>query len=224
MYDAIVNNFTKNGDLYVKSLAETIQMVAISLLIAAILGFFIGVFLVITREGHLSENKKVFRLLNILVNTLRSMPFIILMVAIMPLTKIIAGTSIGVKGAIVPLVVFVAPFMARLTETALLEVDPGVIEAFRAMGANKWQIIFSVMLKEALPGLVLGLTIATIGLIGATAMAGVVGAGGLGDLALRYGYMRWDPQIIFGCVVIIWAIVQSVQSLGNYVSKSLRHK
>lgn len=219
-----INNLAQNGYLYVEALLETLSMVLISLVIAATLGFFTGVFLVITREGHLFEHKKVFQVLNFVINAMRSMPFIILMVAIMPLTKVIAGTTIGVRGAIVPLVMFVAPFMSRLTETALLEVDPGVIEAFKAMGANKRQIIFSVMMKEALPGLVLALTIATIGLIGATAMAGVVGAGGLGDLALRYGYQRWSPEIMFGCVIIIWGMVQTVQSLGNHFSKSLRKK
>jgi D-methionine transport system permease protein len=220
----LIRNFTENGDLYLEALNATIQMMLISLLISAIVGFFIGVLLVIVREGHLAENEKVFQFLNIVVNAMRSMPFIILMVAIMPLTKMIAGTTIGVQGAIVPLVAFSAPFMARLTESALLEVDPGVIEAFKAMGANKRQIIISVMLKEALPGLILALTVAAIGLIGATAMAGVVGAGGLGDLALRYGYQRWNPEVMFGCVLIIWGMVQAVQSLGNYFSKALRKK
>jgi D-methionine transport system permease protein len=220
----LIRNFTENGDLYLEALNATIQMMLISLLISAIVGFSIGVLLVIVREGHLAENEKGFQFLNIVVNAMRSMPFIILMVAIMPLTKMIAGTTIGVQGAIVPLVAFSAPFMARLTESALLEVDPGVIEAFKAMGANKRQIIISVMLKEALPGLILALTVAAIGLIGATAMAGVVGAGGLGDLALRYGYQRWNPEVMFGCVLIIWGMVQAVQSLGNYFSKALRKK
>jgi D-methionine transport system permease protein len=219
-----IKNFTENGELYLESLAATLQMVVIALLIAAILGFFIGVLLVITRAGHLAENEKVFQFLNVIVNALRSMPFIILMVAIMPLTKILSGTTIGVRGAIVPLVVFSAPFLARLTESALLEVDPGVIEAFKAMGASRRQIIISVMFKEALPGLILALTVATIGLVGATAMAGVVGAGGLGDLALRYGYQRWNPEVMFGCVLIIWGMVQGIQSMGNYFSKSLRRK
>ncbi|WP_245867760.1 D-methionine transport system permease protein MetI [Sporomusa silvacetica DSM 10669] len=219
-----IKNFTENGELYLESLAATLQMVVSALIIAAILGFLIGVLLVITREGHLSENAKVFQFLNVVVNAMRSMPFIILMVAIMPLTKVMAGTTIGVQGAIVPLVAFSAPFIARLTESALLEVDPGVIEAFKAMGASRRQIILSVMLKEALPGLILALTVATIGLVGATAMAGVVGAGGLGDLALRYGYQRWNPEVMFGCVFIIWGMVQGIQSIGNYLSKSLRRK
>lgn len=219
-----IKNFSDNGDLYVEALSATVSMVVVSLLIATMLGFFIGVLLVISRSGHLAENQRVFEGLNVIVNAMRSMPFIILMVAIMPLTKWIAGTTIGVKGAIVPLVAFSAPFIARLTESALLEVDPGVIEAFKAMGATRRQIIFSVLLKEALPGLILALTVATIGLIGATAMAGVVGAGGLGDLALRYGYQRWNPEVMFGCVLIIWGMVQGVQSMGNYFSKALRRK
>lgn len=224
MVEELFSSFQANQNLYIKSLLETIQMVSISLVLAVLLGFFAGILLVVTREGGLLPRKKVFNGLNLVVNTLRSMPFIILMVAIMPFTKAVAGTSIGVKGAIVPLVVFVFPFISRLVESALLEVNPGVVEAFRAMGASPAQIVFSVLLKEALPGLVLGLTLAAINLIGATAMAGVVGAGGLGDLALRYGYMRWDGSIIVGCVMLIWVMVQGVQCSGNYLSRLLRHR
>jgi D-methionine transport system permease protein len=224
MIESLLTSFIRDQDLYLHSLSQTVQMVGISLSIAVLLGFSLGVLLVVTRTGHLYENEKLNYVLNITVNTLRSMPFIILMVAIMPVTKIISGTTIGVRGAIFPLVVYITPFITRLTESAMLEVDAGVIEAYKAMGATRLQIIFTVILKESLPGLVLGLTIATITLIGATAMAGVVGAGGLGDLALRYGYQRWEPQVMVGCVMILWFVIQSIQSFGNYFSKILRKK
>ncbi|MGE5701233.1 MAG: methionine ABC transporter permease, partial [Clostridia bacterium] len=196
-----VTSFVENGDLYWQSIKETSAMVGYSLLISTIIGLFLGVVLVVTRPNHIYENRVIYGILNVIINILRSLPFIILMVAIIPFTKIIVGTTIGVKGAIVPLVVYTAPYIARLLESAMLEVDKGVIEAFQAMGATRNQIIFRVLLKESRPGLILGLTIATIGLIGASAMAGVVGAGGLGDVAIRYGYQRWEPTVMITCVI-----------------------
>ncbi|MBP1931589.1 methionine ABC transporter permease [Ammoniphilus resinae] len=218
----MLNSFVENFDLYWVAIVETWWMVAYSLVIATVIGLPLGVLLVVTRPNHIYENRLFYTILNVVINILRSIPFIILMVAIIPFTKSIVGTAIGIKGAIVPLVVYTAPYIARLMESALLEVDAGIIEAFQAMGATRRQIVFQVMLKEARPAISLGLTIATIGLIGATAMAGVIGAGGLGDLAIRYGYQRWQLDVMAGTVIILVIIVQGVQSLGNFVAKRLR--
>jgi len=210
--------------LFTRSLEETLIMVGVSLLVSTIIGIPLGVLLVITQPNHLLPNKWIFHTLNVIINIIRSLPFIILMVAIIPFTELIVGTSIGIEGAIVPLIVYTAPYIARLMETALLEVDRGVIEAYQAMGASRSQIIFRIMLREARPGIVLCLTIATIGLIGATAMAGAVGAGGLGDLALRYGYQQWDVEVMLITVVMLIIIVQVLQSLGNWAAKKLKKK
>jgi D-methionine transport system permease protein len=210
--------------LFTRSLEETLIMVGVSLFVSTIIGIPLGVLLVITQPNHLLPNKWIFHTLNVIINIIRSLPFIILMVAIIPFTELIVGTSIGIEGAIVPLIVYTAPYIARLMETALLEVDRGVIEAYQAMGASRSQIIFRIMLREARPGIVLCLTIATIGLIGATAMAGAVGAGGLGDLALRYGYQQWDVEVMLITVVMLIIIVQVLQSLGNWAAKKLKKK
>lgn len=208
--------------LFSVSLYETLVMVVVSLVIATIIGIPLGVLLVITRPNHLTPNKWVFQILNTIVNMIRSLPFIILMLAIIPFTELIVGTSIGIRGAIVPLIVYIAPYIARLVETAFLEVDYGIIEAYRGMGASRFQIVMRIMLREARPGILLCMTIALIGLIGATAMAGVIGAGGLGDLALRYGYQQWDLPVMFGTVIILIVLVQIIQSLGNYFAKKLK--
>lgn len=219
-----VRSFNDYWDLYVQSMKETVVMVGYALVISAVVGLFLGVVLVVTRPGHIYQNTILYRILNVLINILRSLPFIILMVAIIPLTKAIVGTTIGVKGAVVPLVVYTAPYLARLMESALLEVDPGVIEAFQAMGASRRQIITRVILREARPGLILGLTIGTISLVGASAMAGVVGAGGLGDVAIRYGYQRWEPNVMVTCVILLVLSVQLVQSVGTAIAKKLRKR
>ncbi|ULL13259.1 ABC transporter permease [Paenibacillus sp. H1-7] len=220
----MLNNLLDKSDLYWKSIVETATMVGYSLVISVIIGLLLGVLLVILRPNHIYENKAVYHVLNIVINVVRSIPFIIIMVAIIPLTKLLVGTTIGVKGAIVPLVFYTAPYIARLMETALLEVDPGIIEAYQAMGASRKQIVFKVLLKEARPGIILGLTIATIGLVGASAMAGIMGAGGLGDVAIRYGYQRWEPDVMYTSVILLIIIVQGIQSIGNALSKSLRKK
>ncbi|TJY40916.1 ABC transporter permease [Cohnella pontilimi] len=218
------DHFGEFGDLYGQALRETGIMVGYALAISTVIGLFFGVVLVVTRRDHILPNVVVYQVLNVIINILRSLPFIILMVAIIPITKWIVGTSIGIKGAIVPLVVYTAPYIARLMESALLEVDRGVIEAFQAMGATRTQIITRVLLKEARPALILGLTIGTIGLIGASAMAGVVGAGGLGDVAIRYGYQRWKPEVMVTCVILLVLAVQLVQSLGTWIAKRLRKR
>ncbi|NEW07564.1 ABC transporter permease [Paenibacillus sp. SYP-B3998] len=216
------NKFLEDADLYVKSINETVIMVGYSLVISSIIGLLLGVMLVVLRPGHIYANSGIYYILNTVINIIRSIPFIIIMVAILPLTKWIVGTTIGVKGAIVPLVFYTAPYISRLMETALLEVDPGVIEAYQAMGASRGQIIFRVMLKEARPAMILGFAIATIGLVGASAMAGVMGAGGLGDVAIRFGYQRWEPDVMYISVIMLVIMVQIVQSFGNWISKRLR--
>lgn len=203
---------------------ETLYMVTWSLLFACLIGIPLGVLLVVTRKGHILQNTVIFNILNSIINILRSVPFIILLVALIPVTRFIVDSSIGVKAAIVPLVFYAGPYIARLVENSLLEVDQGIIEAAQAMGANAWQIIWRFMLPEGLSSLILTLTTATIGLVGATAMAGVVGAGGIGNLAITYGYQRYDNITMLVTVIILVVIVQSVQSLGNFISRKIRRR
>ncbi|KMM36870.1 methionine ABC transporter permease [Guptibacillus hwajinpoensis] len=205
-----------------EAIIETFQMVGISLLISVLIGLPLGVLLVLTRPEKALENKFFFRLLNAVINVIRSIPFIILLFFILPFTKMIAGTTIGVKGVIVPLVVFTAPYIARLMESALLEVDRGVVEAYEAMGVKTRHIIWHVLVRESRSSIVLGLTIATIGLIGATAMAGLVGAGGLGDLAYRYGHLRYEVDVMYVTVFLLIVLVQGLQSFGNVLSARLK--
>jgi D-methionine transport system permease protein len=203
---------------------DTLVMVGFSLLFAALIGLPLGIALVVTRKGHLMEQQAVFNILNGIVNIFRSIPFIILMVAIIPFTRVIVGTSIGTAAAIVPLVVFAAPYIARLIESSLLEVEPGVIEAAEAMGATPWQIVFQILIPEALSSIVLNITIATVGLVGASAMAGAVGGGGLGDLAIAYGYQRFETSVMIVTVIILVVMVQGMQTFGNRFSKSIRRR
>lgn len=205
-----------------KAMIETFQMVGISLLFSVIIGIPLGILLVLTRPGQAMANKWIYQLLNLLINIIRSVPFIILLFFILPFTKLIVGTTIGVQGVIVPLVIYTAPYIARLMESSLLEVDSGVLEAYEAMGIPTRQIIWHVMLREARPSIILGLTIATVGLIGATAMAGLVGAGGLGDLAYRFGHLRYEVDVMYATVLILIILVQSIQSIGNRLSARLK--
>ena len=213
-----------NSEQIIQALLETLQMVAFSLLFSAVLGVPLGIALVVTRKGHLIENAPVFNVLNSVINVFRSVPFIILLVAIIPLTRLIVGTSIGTAAAVVPLVFYAGPYIARLVENSLLEVDPGVIEAAESMGATPWQIVFKFILPEAMSSLILAFTIATVGLIGASAMAGAIGGGGLGDLAITYGYQRFDTQTMFITVGILIVMVQGLQSLGNISAKKIRRR
>ncbi|KEZ47955.1 methionine ABC transporter permease [Metabacillus indicus] len=208
----------------IDALVETLAMTGFSLLFSTLIGLPLGVLLVITRKGHLWENAIIFNILNGIVNLFRSVPFIILMVAIVPLTRLIVGTSIGTAAAVVPLVFYAGPYIARLIENSLLEVDPGVIEAAEAMGATPTQIIFKFIVPEALSSLVLSLTIATVGLVGASAMAGAVGGGGLGDLAITYGYQRFDTVVMIITVAILVVLVQGLQTSGNILSKKIRRR
>lgn len=203
---------------------ETVYMVAVSSFVAALLGIPLGVILVTTDKGHILENIPLNRILGAIVNATRSTPFIILMVAIIPLTRIIVGTSIGTNAAVVPLCIAAIPFVGRIVEASLKEVDHGVVEAAQAMGASPKEIITKVLLPEATPSIILGLTLTVISLIGYSAMAGAIGGGGLGDLAIRYGYQRFRADIMLITVVILIAQVQLVQSAGDYFARRLNKK
>lgn len=211
-------------ELLFKSLWETTYMVAASSLLATLFGIPLGVILVVTDKGHILENLPFNRILGIVVNATRSTPFIILMVAIIPLTRIIVGTSIGTNAAIVPLTIAAVPFLARVVEASIKEVDLGVVEAAKSMGASPREIIAKVLLPEAMPSIVLGITLTIISLIGYSAMAGAIGGGGLGDLAIRYGYQRFRADIMIITVLILIAQVQIVQSFGDYLSNRLNKK
>lgn len=209
------------GDLLWQALKETLIMVIPSTILAVIIGFIPAIILVLTDENGLKPNKIIYKVLDFIVNILRSLPFIILMVVIIPLTKLIMGTSIGENAAIVPLTLASAPFIARIIESALKEVDKGVIEAAKSFGATNMQIIFKVMLKEAIPTIVSGITLSLISIIGYSAMAGTIGAGGLGALAVRYGYQRFQTDVMIVTVIVLIIIVQIIQSLGNYLYNKL---
>ena len=197
-------------------------MLGWALFFGVLIGVPVGLILVLCRQGGVCSCPAVYFVVNGIVNTVRSVPFVILLVFIAPLTKIITGTRIGTTAAIVPLVFYIAPYLSRLIESSLLEVKAGVLEAAEAMGANTFQIIRYFLLPEAKASLVLAVTTGTIGLLGATAMAGTIGGGGVGDLALTYGYARFNNELMFATVVILILFVQFIQSLGNYLSKRLR--
>ena len=199
------------------STLETLYMVFFSTLFSLIIGFPIGILLTITKEGNILERPKLNKVLDFVINTLRSFPFIILMILLFPLSRIVVGTTIGRTAAIVPLSISAAPFVARMIEGALNEVDKGLIEASSSMGANNWTIIFKVMIPETMPHIIHGITVTVISLIGFSAMAGTIGAGGLGDLAIRFGYQRFKTDIMVYAVIVIIIVVQILQSLGNYL-------
>ena len=201
---------------------QTLQMVSISLLIGSLVGIPLGILLVITNGTGIIKSKLISRSINMIINIIRSIPFIILLVAIVPLTRAIVGTSIGTKAAIVPLILYIIPYIARLVENSLLEVNKGIIEAAEAMGATTIQIVWYFLLPEALGSLILSLTTATIGLIGATTMAGTVGGGGIGDIAVSYGYQRFDTITTIITVIILIVFVQVIQNLGIVLSRRIR--
>lgn len=197
---------------------QTLYMVAASTVLGTLIGLPLGVFLATSQRGELLSAPWANRVLGLVVNATRSVPFIILVVAIIPLTRAIVGTSIGTDAAIVPLTLAAIPFIARLVENAIREVDAGLIEAARAMGATPLQIITKVLVREARPGIALGLTLAVVSLIGYSAMVGAVGGEGLGDLGIRYGYQRFMPEVMLAVVVILIVLVQLVQSLGEWIA------
>ncbi|GAA5007150.1 ABC transporter permease [Acinetobacter puyangensis] len=206
-------------DQFVTALQETFQMVFFAMIFGGIWGFIQGITMVLTRPKGILPNRVIYHGLNPLINALRSLPFIILLIAVIPLTKFLVGSSIGTWAAIVPLTIYIGPYMGRLIETSLLEVNEGIIESAQAMGATPAQIVFRFILPEARSSLILNLTTATISLIGATAMAGVVGAGGIGDLAVSYGYQRFDSSVVILTVVVLLILVQFVQMLGEWLAK-----
>ena len=214
-------------NLIANSTGETLYMVAVAALIATALGLPLGVFLATSGKGELFAAPWVNRVMGVIVNATRSTPFIILVVAIIPFTRLIASTSIGTNAAIVPLTIAATPFIARLIEGAIREVDQGLIEAARAFGATPIQIVRKVLIPEALPGIVLGLTLAVVSLLGFSAMVGAVGGGGLGDLGIRYGYQRFMPEMMLAVVVVLIVLVQAVQSIGDrlarHLNKRIRH-
>ena len=197
---------------------QTLYMVAVSTVLGTLFGLPLGVFLATSQRGELLSAPWLNKVLGLIVNAARSVPFIILVVAIIPFTRMIAGTSIGTTAAIVPLTIAAVPFIARLVENAIREVDAGLIEAARAMGATPYQIIRKVLVPEALPGITLGLTLAVVSLIGYSAMVGAVGGEGLGDLGIRYGYQRFMPDVMLAVVVILIVLVQLVQSIGEWIA------
>lgn len=218
-----IPNVLNNLDELILSIGETLTMVTVTGIISLIFGLLIGVLLVVTRKDNILENRIINNILNKVIDGFRSVPFIILLFALLPLTRFIMGTSIGIKGALVPLVFGTVPFFARQIETALFEVDDGVIEAARAMGSSPKEIIFRVYLREGLPGIVRGITITIVSLIGLTAMAGAIGGGGVGDFAIRYGYQRYQYDVIYVTVAILLAIVTIIQSIGNIIVKKIIH-
>lgn len=223
MIDEIIFNLVKYSPNLIKALKETLIMVSISGLFATLFGIPIGIVLAITNEQGLLKNKVVYSILSKLINTLRSIPFAILVASIPWLVRAIVNTTIGVKGAIVPLIIASTPFMARQVELALSKVDKGVIEAYQAMGFSNFDIILKVLLKEGQGGIIQGVTLSLVSLVGFSAIAGTVGGGGLGDFALRYGYSSFNPYLMFITLVIIIALVFIIQWVGDLILKEVVH-
>jgi D-methionine transport system permease protein len=203
---------------------DTLYMMTASLVFTIILGLVIGIILFLTSRRQLLQQPLVYGVLSFIVNVLRSVPFVILMILIMPLTKLITGTTLGVEGSIPPLVVAATPFFARLVETSLREVDRGVIEAAQAMGASKWDIVRRVLLRESSPSLLAAVTITAVTLVSYTAMSGVIGGGGLGDLALRYGYQRFQTDVMLVTVALLIVLVQVLQTIGDALVRRYSRK
>jgi ABC transporter, permease protein len=204
------------------SLMATLKMLIISGILSVFFGFFVGVVLVVTDKGGLKPNKIIYQILDIIVNIVRSFPFIILMISIIPLTRLLTGSSIGEMAALVPLTVAATPFMARIFQSSLKEVDPELIEATKSFGASNTQIILKVMLVEAIPSIISGISLGVINLLGATAMAGAIGAGGLGATALTYGYQNFNYKIMYTIVVILILLVILIQFTGDWLYKKLK--
>jgi D-methionine transport system permease protein len=210
--------------LLLDGLEKTAAMVGISGAIGTLLGIPLGVLLTISAPGHIRPRPSLHRVLGIVVNLTRSTPFIILMVAIIPFTRLVVGTSVGTAAAIVPLSVAITPLLARLVEVALREVDHGLIEAAQAGGLSIIQVVVKVLLPEALPGIIAGLTTALVSLIGYSTMAGTVGGGGLGDLGVRFGYQRFRPDVMLAVVVMLVVVVEGVQLLGDWLARRVNHR
>ena len=215
----VVNKLPELG----KSVVDTFYMIGISGAISFIFGLILGIILVVTKKGNILENKIIFNVLDKVVNIFRSIPFIILLAAAIPLTRVIVGTAVGTKGALVPLVIGTVPFFTRQIESALSELDNGLIEAAQSMGSSPVEIIFRVYIKESIPNIIRATTITFISLVGLTAMAGSVGGGGLGDLAIRYGYQRFQNDVTFVTIIILLIIVNIIQGIGDFIIKKTTH-
>lgn len=217
-------SFAQLSQLLLQGTLDTLYMTLVSTAIAYLIGIPLGVILVITRREGICPAPKTNAVLGTIVNIMRSAPFLILIIVLIPFTRLVAGTSIGATATIVPLIVGAAPFIARMVESSLLEVDAGVVEAAQAMGASPWQIVTKVLLKESVPSLVTGAAIALTTILGYSAMAGAVGGGGLGDLAIKYGYHRYQTDVLLLTLVILVLLVQVIQALGNAVAKRIDHR
>ena len=205
--------------LLFESLGETLYMVAVSMICASILGIPLGILLVVTEKGEILACPAINKPLAFIINMIRSIPFIILMVAIIPFTRFLVHTSIGTTAAIVPLTIAAIPYIARMVETSIREIPSGLIEAAESMGATPMQIIRKVLLPEALPSILESLTVVIVSLVGASAMAGTIGGGGLGDLAIRYGYQRFQADVMIATIIVMVIVVQLIQFIGNYLSR-----
>lgn len=210
--------------LMLQGIEETFYMVAVATVIGGIIGIPLGITLVTTSKGHILENRFINQILGTIVNIIRSIPFIILMVAIIPLTRLIAGTSIGTTAACVPLTIVAIPFLSRLVETSIRDVDFGLVEAAESMGATPFQIIRNVLIPEALPTIINNITVLIVNLIGASAMAGAIGGGGLGDIAIRYGYQRFRPDVMLATIIILIVVVNVIQAGGDFASRKKNKK
>ena len=210
--------------LMVQGIQETMIMVVVATIIGALIGIPLGVTLVTTSKGHILENRFINQILGTIVNVIRSVPFIILMVAIIPLTRIIAGTSIGTTAACVPLTIIAIPFLSRLVETSIRDVDFGLVEAAESMGATPFQIIWKVLIPEALPTIINNITVLIVNLIGASAMAGAIGGGGLGDIAIRYGYQRFRADVMLATIIVLIIGVNLIQYIGDFISRKTNKK
>lgn len=221
-----MNSFMENIDWSEigQATIDTLSMLGGSMALTVVLGLPLGVILFLTGKGQMLQNRAANGVLSLVINILRSVPFVILLIVMIPLTVALVGTSLGVAGAIPPLVVGAAPFFARLVETALREVDKGVIEASFAMGAKRRQVVLGALLPEAMPGLIAAATVTAIALVSYTAMAGVVGAGGLGDLAIRFGYQRFQTDVMVVTVVLLLVLVQVLQMMGDAVVRRVSHR
>ncbi|WP_345739269.1 methionine ABC transporter permease [Aeromonas taiwanensis] len=211
-------------DLMYQGTVDTLYMVGVAALFTLLLGLPIGVLLVVTRKEGVLPLPRVNMVLGLLINIGRSLPFVVLLIALIPLTRLLVGTTLGSTAAIVPITLGAFPFFARVVENALDEVDKGRVEAVLAMGGSGWHVVAKALLPEALPALLAGLTLTVVMLIGFSSMAGVIGGGGLGDLAIRYGYQRFDDQVMAGTVVILLLLVQLVQGVGDRVVRALAHR
>ncbi len=219
----LIPNIMNKLPVFYESIEETFIMVGWSGIISFVTGLLLGIILTVTKPGNILENPVVYHILDKIVNFFRSIPFIILLAGLVPLTRMIMGTAIGVEGAIVPLVFGCVPFFTRQIETALADVNPGLVEAAQSMGLSSIDIIVRVYLKESVAGIARATTITIISLIGLTAMAGAVGAGGLGDFAIRFGHQRNQPDVTYTTVIVLVLIVTVIQVIGNYVAKKNTH-